>query len=167
MALPRATSAASRKVSASVGCAWIVAITSSVVASRRIARAASAISSLACGPTSGPPGRRWRVVPRDPCVGRRFETHRERRLGDQLAGLRPDDVHADDALILPGHDDLRNAAALAKRPRAAGCPEREACGLHVFAVLLLRLSLGQPDLRYLGMRVHDVRHYVVIHRRLF
>src|SRR5207245_1161928 len=48
--LPSATSAASRNGSASVGCAWIVAATSSTVASRRIASVASAMSSLACGP---------------------------------------------------------------------------------------------------------------------
>src|SRR5439155_2371384 len=48
--LPATESAASRKVSASVGCAWIVAMTSSTVASRRIARVASAISSDAWGP---------------------------------------------------------------------------------------------------------------------
>ena len=53
--LPRAESDASRNVSASVGCAWIVAATSSTVASSRIASVASAISSEACGPTMWTP----------------------------------------------------------------------------------------------------------------
>src|SRR5438105_10464672 len=57
--LPVATSAASRNVSASVGCAWIVAVTSSTVASRRMARVASAISSDACGPAMCTPTMRW------------------------------------------------------------------------------------------------------------
>jgi hypothetical protein len=71
--------------------------------------------------------RRVRVDRRDHIVRRRLEAHRERRLGDQLTGLRPDDVNADDALILPGGDDLRDAIALAKRPRAAGRRNLEGC----------------------------------------
>src|SRR5439155_12187288 len=54
----------------------------------------------------------------------------------------------------------------AESASASGCLEREARDLHVVAVLLLRLRFGEPDLRDLGMRVHDVRYDVVVHRRI-
>jgi hypothetical protein len=50
MAIPYTLFAASSMASARVGCAWIVHIKSSTVASSSMAATASAISSVACGP---------------------------------------------------------------------------------------------------------------------
>ena len=50
IAIPYTLFDASSMASASVGCAWIVHIRSSTVASSSIAATASAISSVACGP---------------------------------------------------------------------------------------------------------------------
>src|SRR2546428_6089937 len=101
---------------------------------------------------------------RDHVFDGRLQAHRERRLGDQLARLRADDVYADDALILARRDDLREPVRLAERERATGAPEVVARGLYVGPVLLFRLRLSEPDLRDLWMGVHDVRHDVVVHR---
>ena len=104
-----------------------------------------------------------RVDRRDDVLDGRLESHRERRLGDQLARLWADDVHADDPLILPRRDDLRQPVHLAQRQRTARRAEVVASDLHVGAVLLFGLGFGQAHLRDLGMCVHDVRRDVVAH----
>src|SRR5438876_2002274 len=105
-----------------------------------------------------------RVDRRDHIFDGRLQAHRERRLGDQLARLRADDVYADDPLVLARRDDLRESVRLAERERATGAPEVVARGLHVRAVFLFRLGLSEPNLRDLRMCVNDVRRDVVVHR---
>ena len=50
--------------------------------------------------------RRVRVDGALQVLGARRVLHRQHRLGDQLAGERPDDVHAQDLIVIAGGDDL-------------------------------------------------------------
>ena len=75
---------------------------------------------------------------------RRLELERDRRLGDEVRGVRPDDVDAERVVGLLVGDDLREALVLADDDRLGDRLERDLADLDVEA-LLLGLLLGQPD----------------------
>ena len=106
-----------------------------------------------------------RVDRGDDVIDARLEAHRERRLRDELAGLRSDDVRAEDPPVRAGRDELHQAVALAEGERPARGLEREARRLRV-GVPLLRLRFGEPDRRHLRVGVDDVRDHLVVHLRV-
>ena len=55
--------------------------------------------------------------------------HRQHRFGDQLAGHRADDVHAEDLVVVLRGDDLHEALRRFHRARAAAGQERERADL--------------------------------------
>ena len=83
-----------------------------------------------------------------------LELHRHHGLGDQLAGHRADDVHAEDLVGLGVGQELDHAGGVAERARAAVGHEREGAGL-VGAACGLELLLGLADPGDLGAGVDD------------
>src|SRR5690349_24641792 len=69
--------------------------------------------------------RRMRVADARDVLARRTEFHRDDALGDQLARLRPDDVHAEDAIGLRIGDELDETGRVAERAGAAVRRERK------------------------------------------
>src|SRR5207249_3796728 len=96
----------------------------------------------------------------------RLQPHGKGGPRDQLAGLRPDDVHADDPLFLSDGHDLHQAVGLPEREGTTRGAEVVARDLCFRTVLLLGLRLGEADLGDLGVRVHHIGHDVVVHHRV-
>jgi hypothetical protein len=66
-----------------------------------------------------------RVADAGDVFGRGLELHRHHGLGDQLAGLRADDVHTQDLVGAGIGQELDEAGGVAQRPRPAVGQERE------------------------------------------
>ena len=99
--------------------------------------------------------------PRD-VLGRGAVLHAQDALGDHLAGVRADDVHAEDLVRGRVREDLDHALGIADGARARVRAERERADL-VLYVSFLELLLGPAHRRELGVRVDDARDRVVVH----
>src|SRR5262245_20010387 len=92
----------------------------------------------------------------------RAELDRDRGLGDEIGGARPEDVDAEDAVGLRVRDDLDAAVGLSEAARAPVRHERERADRDVDAALR-GVLLREPDARELGRGVDDARDRVVVH----
>ena len=73
-----------------------------------------------------------------------FELHHGDSLGDELGGLRADDVHAEDLAVLRVGNDLHEAIVAADDRGFGVAGERELADLDLVA-LLLGLRFGEPS----------------------
>src|SRR5688572_16974463 len=97
-------------------------------------------------------------------LGARRVLHRQHRFGNQLAGHRTDDVHAEDLVVVGRRDDLAEAGSRFHGAGAATRQERERAGL-VRPPALLDLFLGEPDPGDLRRGIDHRRNRLVVHFR--
>src|SRR6516164_6769781 len=88
--------------------------------------------------------------------------HGEHRLGDQLPGERPDDVHAENLVVIAGRHDLGEPLSLLQGACAAAGEEREGARF-VGTPARLHLLLGETDPGDLRRRVDDEGNHLVVH----
>ena len=94
--------------------------------------------------------------------GRTVERHRGDRLGDQLRGLGPEDVHAQEAIGVRIGQDLDHPRGFARALRAAAGHEWETAGAKRNAVFF-EFALGPADPGDLGVGVDHPGHQRVVH----
>src|SRR3982751_3167540 len=98
--------------------------------------------------------RRMRVADAGDVLARCTELHRDDAFGDELARLRADDVHPEDAIGLLICKQLDEACRIAERARPAVCRERETARA-VGGAFRLQLLLRLADPRNFRRRVDD------------
>ena len=98
----------------------------------------------------------WAWVAPPISQARRVELEGERRLGDEVGRVRPDDVDAERVLVLGVGDDLGEALVLAADDRLGDRLERDLADL-VRRPGGLDLLLGQADRGDLGPAVGGAR----------